>query len=270
MENSKEILFVTAYKDIKRNSWLASSKSNEEYFKNFDRLATKINYDLVVFLEEPYLTALIEKYKHKKNIFFEDLSKVNTFLNQYLDKDLQIIKSKKYKNKIPEHRKNLPEHLYSDYNLINHSKINFVNFANKTYENYNFYSWIDFGMIRQNNLNSIPSNINLKGIPLDKITYQFKLMPPKKRIDPDLILQGLPKAVNNIVVNGVYVMGSAFICPKDFAPVFEKKWESKLLSFYENDITDDDQSLILQIYYDDPDFFCAKVSANWFNLYNIL
>jgi hypothetical protein len=117
MQSKNDILFVTAYKNIE--------------------------YNLIVYIEEDTKEKL-SQYQFKPNIVFKSISEVNTFFDKYLDDDKQVMSSDIYKNKIPIRRKYNPEHVFSEYNLINHSKINFVADAKKLFPKYKFYSWIDF------------------------------------------------------------------------------------------------------------------------------
>ena len=43
--------------------------------------------------------------------------------------------------------------------------------------------------------------------------------------------------------------------------------ERKIIEFHNKNITDDDQNIILQIYFDRPDLFDIKYSNDWFSLY---
>lgn len=80
---------------------------------------------------------------------------------------------------------------------MNHSKINYVKYTKDIFPNYEYYSWIDFGCIKNDEyILSLPKNINF------------------------------------------------------------------------NNLCDDDQNVVLQIYYDNPDLFDLKYSNNiWFSLF---
>ena len=121
---NNDILFITAYKDINREKWKNYQRTNEEYFKCFYKLTEHIEYTLIVFIEDKIKDILLSKYNFKSNIIFKNIESVNTFYNKFLETDTIIINSDNYKKKIPLGRKQNPEHIYSEYNLINHSKIN--------------------------------------------------------------------------------------------------------------------------------------------------
>jgi hypothetical protein len=161
-----------------------------------------------------------------------------------------------YKNKIPNSEKGYPEHLYSEYNMINHSKINFVKEAKRQFPTYEFYSWIDFGMIRYTSLT--PSNLQPLLLP-KKIIYQ-NLLPITKLLPEEYML----------TTSNVFIAGSAYIIHTSLIEIFEKLYEEKINNWQERYITDDDQNLILQIYYNNPQLFTLIYNSNWFSLYNSL
>jgi hypothetical protein len=256
---SNDILFITAYKDIGREKWSHYKRTNIEYFSYFINLTNNIKYNLIVYIEYDILKKLLGYTKFPSNICFIDLNKIeDTFYNKFLEIDRNVMNSDIYKNKIPIYRKNNPEHLYSEYNLINHSKINFVKDASVKFPNYEFYSWIDFGYVRT--LDSLPRNIKIERLP-HKITYQCLRVPDvNNKISPNEMLK----------TNDVYFTGSPNIIHKSMVIEFEKKYEKKLLEFYENYVTDDDQNVLLQLYYENPDMFNLKHNSEWFALYNII
>ena len=253
---TQSILFVTAYKDIGRSNWTNYNRDNSEYFNCFLKLANNIEYTLIVFFDDDVMEYLTTQYTFKSNIIFKKLNDVDTFLDKYLDQDLTIMTSDEYKNKIPSERKCNPEHCYSAYNLINHSKINFVSECKKIYPEYEFYSWIDFGYVRDEK--SIPRIINISTLP-NKIIYHCLLYPTHK-IDPNVMLRS----------DDIYLTGSSYIIHSSQVLLFEQLYENKIKEFHEKCITDDDQNLILQLYYDYPDMFHLIQNNNWFSLFNIL
>ena len=255
-----DILFVSAYRNINRATWTSRPRCEAIYLSYFHNMAINIKYNLIVFLEKRLLETLRQKYSKYINISFYDIDLVDSFYQKFLEKDKQIMQSKTYQNKIPERRKLNPECIYSEYNLINHSKINWIKAASNIMPNYQFYSWIDFGMIRNKNGEMVPKNIDIKTLSKNKVTYQARLMPLHKRITENKMLK----------TGTVYILGSAYIIHKSLINKFENLWENKIIEWQENYITDDDQHLILQLYYDTPDLFILKESRTWFNLFNIL
>jgi len=257
--DANEIIFVTAFKDINRTNWEHYNRSTESYINYFYTLANNIKYKLIVYLEDDIKNIVVKNKTFNENIIFEDLNNVNTFLNKYLENDKKIIESEIYKNKVPDYRKKSPEHLYSDYNLINHSKINFIRDTKEKNPNYLFYAWIDFGRMNES-IDNIPIDINISLIPKNKITYHFVNNPPFNKIDEEEMLKS----------HAVYLLGSSFIVPNNLVEKFECLFENKIIEWQEKNITDDDQNLVLQLYFDNPELFYGIKNEKWYNMYSNL
>jgi hypothetical protein len=231
-------------------------RTNDEYFEYFFKLAKNIKYNLVVYVDNNIKTLLLSKMTFGPNIIFKNRTDVFTFIDKYLDDDKKIISSENYKNKIPNERKQNPEHIYSEYNLINHSKINFVSNARDCYPEYSFYSWIDFGYAREEKF--IPKNLMVYNLP-HKIIYH-NILTPLQYISPDDMLK----------TGDIYMTGSSYIVHKSLVYKFEKLYDKKIKDWHSNFITDDDQSLVLQLYFENPDLFHLIQNNNWFSLFTVL
>jgi hypothetical protein len=68
----------------------------------------------------------------------------------------------------------------------------------------------------------------------------------------------------------VYFDGSAFIVHNELVNLFHDLWENKIIEFQENNVTDDDQNLVLQIFFDNPELFNIIHNKEWFKLYKSL
>lgn len=256
MQNS--ILFITAFKDIGRSNWPTHKRTNDDYFNYFYLLANNIHYNLIVYLEENIKQILLKKYKFRDNIIFENMSDINTFYNKYLNEEMRVISDIRFQSKIPKERfRKHPETWSAKYTLINHSKINFVKHAKNKYSNYQFYSWIDFGYVRE--ISNVPRNISLDKLP-DRIIYQSFGNIPEPRLN----------AIQMLKIDEAKIAGSAYIIPKLLIDRFEKLYEEKINLWHENYICDDDQSLVLQLYYENKNLFHLISDKNWFSLYNNL
>ena len=245
----QDILFVTAFKDIKRDQWKVNSRSVEEYLKHF-MILTKLPYTLIVYVEPD----IKKQIPVLPNIIVRDFDEVDTFYDRFLERDKQIMKSKAYQSMIPERRKNNPEHTYSNYNFINHSKINFVSHTKHLYPHYAFYSWVDFGF---SGFKNIPCPIRVSSLP-KKVIYQT-LHTPISISEEEMLTK-----------DPVYFAGSAFIVHHSLVESFEKKYERKIIEWQNRGITDDDQNLVLQLYLDDPSMFHTVYHKEWRMLYSML
>jgi hypothetical protein len=254
----EDILFVTAYKDIGRSKWNNSSRTNGEYFSKFVSITKQIQHTLIVFVEEDIRQQLENKYTFSKNIIFYDLPKKDLFYHTFFESQRQIIESGEYKEKIPIYRNDVPEHIYAEYNLINHSKINFVRHAKKVFPNYSFYSWIDFGFGKL--LEDLPIKIsNVQKLPR-RIIYHSMTSIPEIQISPNDMLKE----------NRIFLIGSSYIIPNEIVEIFEDIYEKKIIELEKEKVVDDDQNIVYQIYMENKNLFILVGGGHWFSFYNII
>jgi hypothetical protein len=136
---NKDILFVTAFIDIGRDKWTHAKRTLDDYFDWFNNLAKTIDYELIVYVNDDIRNKLKSKYTFRDNIQFIDINKVDTFLDKYLEREQQILDSNEFKNKIPKNRLGIRAETWNGkYNLLNHSKVNFIKYSKNIYSNYNF------------------------------------------------------------------------------------------------------------------------------------
>ena len=256
-----DIVFVTLFKDIGRDKWQHYKRDPSEYIECFLRLATSIPYKLVVYVE-PKIRGLLADYTFSDNIIFINFDSVeHTFIKKYIGLESEIITSQDYQNRIPYFRKNQnPEHVYPEYTLINHSKINYIRDAKQNVlPNYMFYAWIDFGYAKNDTI-QLPKAIALDKLPTNKLTYHSLRDVPDEKIDPNYILGS----------DDLYLTGSSFIVPNSIVEAFEVLYEYKLIEWQTRWIADDDQSLVLQIYQDHPGLFNLIKYSAYMSLYNFI
>lgn len=260
-----DLMLVTAFKDLKREEWGLHQRSKEEYIQYFHLLISSTEYPICLFIEpsfEFYLstesTNGVKSIKEiPSHVYIHSMDEVDTFLQRYIHIEKEIIESNEYKMKIPEHRKIHPEHWNAEYNLLNHSKINFVEKASKLYPHIPFFSWIDFGFVRH--LHHTPHNIDTSLLPKDKIIRQL-FQEPVERISPEEML----------TKNDIYFAGAPFILHRELISKYRDIYEKKLLEFHQKRIVDDDQNVTLQLYFDHPELFENVLCDFWFELYNCL
>lgn len=252
-----DILFITAYKDIGRNNWVDYKRTNEEYYNYFLNLTNNIDYTLIVYLDDEIKNELLSKYSFRKNIIFDKIKNVNTFYEKYLEEEKIIMSSPQFQKKIPKNRfRKNPETWSAKYNVITNSKINFVAHAKQNYPDYKFYSWVDFGFVRE--INSLPKNINIGNLSEKIIFHSFKM--PEVRLN----------AIQMLQADVAYIDGSAFIVPNNLVERFESIYENKIKMWHQLYICDDDQSVVYQLYHENKDIFCLIEHDNWFSLYKCL
>lgn len=248
------IVFVTAFKDIGRDKWDIIPRTTQTYIETFLNLARNIDYKLVVYVENKMLEHL-KTYNLSSNVILLSSSNVNTFYDMYIENERLMINSEEYKNKIPLDRKGAPEHWSAEYNLVNHSKINYIAHTKKLYPMYEYYSWLDFGCIR-NTINDVPKHINFNKLH-HKISYLALIMPPSERISADNMLKS----------HDVYLAGSQFITHTSLVETHLELYAKLLETWKTNVICDEDQGAILQLYFENRELFELFPSNEWFSLF---
>ena len=250
------VIFVSAFKDIGRGDWFLFNRTTDDYIKWFLNVATHITYPCIVFVEESIKTKL-KQYPLSPYVILLDMNNVSTFYTRFLEKETHSIKSNKFLEKIPFYRQASPEMTSAEYNLVNHSKINYVRHAKQLYPQYDFYSWIDFGMFRDSS--TIPKNLLVKEFPSSKIIFQ-SVKTPLNRIS----------ALDMLSSDDVYITGSSYVLPHSLVEIYESLYEQKLLELHKQFIVDDDQSIVLQLFYDQPQLFHLYQDTTWFKLFKLL
>ena len=71
-------------------------------------------------------------------------------------------------------------------------------------------------------------------------------------------------------IDEAVIAGSAFIVSNKLVEKFENIYENKIKLWHKYFISDDDQSLVLQLYHENKDIFKLIQDSNWFKLYNHL
>ena len=105
-------------------------------------------------------------------------------------------------------------------------------------------------------MDNIPKRLNLNLIS-EKITYSCLNKIPEKKIEANTMLKS----------NTIFFTGSTFIVYFEYVDILYNLWNNKIIELHKKNITDDNQNLVLQIYFDRPDLFDIKYSNDWFSLY---
>ena len=78
----KDIVFVTAYRDLQREKWSHYIVPREHYIQRFVELAKKIEYELEVYVE-PHVLNILQDYTFPSHIYFNTWDNVETFFDKY-------------------------------------------------------------------------------------------------------------------------------------------------------------------------------------------
>jgi hypothetical protein len=148
--------------DMKRDFWNGTlERTNREYLSRFRRLI-RLREPLVVFIDDTLLkdvnTIVYENRSPDIYTLIIPINRMFLYKNIYawslINREKEIMESVQYTSLLLPHLRHLPEHNIPEYTIMNHAKIDFVNYViSHIYnEQYERYSWIDFGYLHQNNL----------------------------------------------------------------------------------------------------------------------
>jgi hypothetical protein len=246
------------FKNIGRSEWKFYKRSFDTYLSCFKQLAENIDYPLIVYAESEELKEIISNVRLNQNIILINSSSISTYLNTHIETERKIMESDEYQIKIPEKRRHNPEHFIPEYNLLNHSKIQFLVHAKKYMPGYKYYAWIDFGWVRDNKLEHIPRNIDLNKLNNKIIVNNLDFI-PIYHIPADLMLSKYE----------IFIGGGSYIIPNDLIDVFQYLYNKKLEQWIHMGIADDDQNLMYQLWYENKDMFELIHTGidNWWALY---
>jgi hypothetical protein len=144
-----------------------------------------------------------------------------------------------------------PEALYPEYNIINHSKIDFIKFAidNGYIKNTTLICWSDFGYynsILHNNPEEFPqAHLDITRLNLDKINFFLRHRVDTRDYDMFYTLTQAPE-----VFTGSFFAGST----KNML-ILHELYHDSLNELYKNNISDDDQHVYLRCFFKKPDIF---------------
>jgi len=249
------ICYVTAFYDIDRSKWKKFKRTAEEYLDFFTPYITlfdktKCGDDyMIIFMDEKHIDKLNAKIGTKQ-CNFHIIPINSTFMNQlHCWKTLEIEKenmnSMFFKTLVGD-RISFPECYIPEYTLINHCKIDFINYAIENIDqSSSFFAWVDFGFF------SKPQNIPKTLLDINKFNkdrINYTLINPITKQDEDIIytLKHAPEKIG----------GFFFLGRKDVLKKYQLLYH-QILDYYQNivKICDDDQALVLCCYFKNPNLF---------------
>jgi protein YibB len=254
-----EISIVTAFYDIGRSGWTTDiglphylHRTTDTYFERFSYLASLDN-EMVVFTSED----LVDRVKKIRGDKPTQVIAVD-FKDQFLDLKRQVTQiqiSDKFINMINPYQIKNPEYWSCDYVVVNMLKSVFVNLAIKmNLINNDLVAWMDFGYCRDESiLNGVKTwkyNFNK-----DKIHF-FNIKDYKEGT-----------YISEIIANNdVHITGPCIVASKELWPKLEKLVDHSLKELLNNELIDDDQTVLLMSYLLQPELFeLHKVSdTDWF------
>lgn len=255
------ICYVSAFYDLSRENWKYFNRTFEDYLTCFQpyidmfcKEDTK-GCEMVVYIDvnrsEQFKKAIPKNCKMK----VIDIDKVfmnNLHIWRKLSREREIMNSESFRLLIP-HRLYFPEHTIPEYTLINHSKIDFVNYTIDNVCDVEYYSWVDFGYFKLPNY--IPTNF-LDVNKFDTSRINYTLINQLTEHDKS-IMYTLTNAPERI--GGFFFFGSKE-CMKQYQQLYHN-----VLEYFQNtlNIADDDQALALACYYTNKDLFKLHMLGEW-------
>ena len=245
-----EITIVTAFFDIGRGNWNSYNRSVDYYLESFNNYL-QFDYHMVVFIDSRYIHCF--KNTSVKIFIPIDVSFLENNIHAWknLELDRSIINSDKYKNLV-KMRKGNPENLYSEYNCINHAKVDFLNLA-LPFIKTEFVCWSDFGY--HSSIIQDKSRFPINVLDISKFNNQKINMCLKNKVEkytPEFIVQNAPDIFT----------GSLYGLPVNLIPQFQELYHTSLDELYSLGISDDDQHVLLRCFYKNPDLFQLYLSEN--------
>lgn len=244
-----EISIVTAFFDIGRGDWTPQKglphylqRTTDTYFDRFANMA-KLDNTIIVYTSEELADKVWDIRKEKEDKTVVCIVDFEKEFDEYRSSIRKIQNNPDYLAKInPSQIKN-PEYWSADYVLVNLLKSHFVNHAigSGTAET-DLVAWLDFGYCRE------PSTLN--GVTLWQ--YPFD----KEKIHFFNIKEYNGTSLTDIIANNdVHVTGPMIVASQKMWPKLEELVDSSFRELIKNDLIDDDQTLLLMSYLQQPESF---------------
>lgn len=251
----ESLCIVSVFLDIGRENWSAFARTIWLYYRDFYPY-TKIQHEMIVFMDEKHLGTfrqLCQDAKHIKIIpINHQWMKDNIHAYQNLQKEKEIMESESFK-RLVKHRLHHPECSKPEYNVIMHSKIDFLCYViNNNLSKAKYYAWSDFGYFKH--YSYVPKK------PLDLFKFDLQkvnllLLNELTELDANIIytLTNAPERIS----------GQFFLGSKDNLLEFQQLYHKVCDVFYQMGIVDDDQHVILQCYFREPSKFKLWKQDGW-------
>lgn len=242
-----DITIVTAFFDIGRGNWTPErglphylQRSNDTYFERFAHLA-KLENDMVIFTSEEFVDQ-IKKIREGKNTEINVVDFPTPFI-EFRKQIQKVQESKEYQALINPAQVKNPEYWNADYVVVNLLKSSFVNRAiSMNMVHTDLVAWLDFGYCRE------PSTLN--GVTLWQ--YPFD----KEKIHFFNIKEYNGTSLTDIIANNdVHVTGPMIVASQKMWPKLEELVDKSFRELIKNDLIDDDQTLLLMSYLQQPESF---------------
>jgi len=265
MKDNK-ITIVTAFFDIGRGDWTAEKgypdylvRSTDTYMERFSYMASLDNH--IIVYTSPDQVEKIQKL-NRPNVTIIEYDYATKF-DSY-KKDIQRIQNDlEYQSIIAPWQKMNPEYWNVDYVTINRCKTHFVIDAlSKGIIETDAVAWLDFGYCRK------PVAAKSWCYNFEKDRMHFWYIPHGDR--PIDTLEINNETTDWIISNNrVYTIGSAMVGELAVWPRLYYSFETQWEQLVKRNRIDDDQTLMLLAYLDNPKDFCLHPidPSDWFRIF---
>lgn len=261
------LCIVTSYIDINRDEWTHFKRTTNDYIEGF-KPYLYFTEDIILFIDSRHYDTLqtIVSGSGKKNISLIPIDEEFLCRNipswSFIQREGEIMSSYFYKHLLYE--KNNPEHTYPKYNVIQHSKLDFVKYViDNNLTGCKYLCWSDFGFFM--NKEKIPQG-------LENGNLSFNLMD----IDENRVNYCTINHISDTHDRSIYftltypfetIGGFFFLATKEKHIEYNSLYKEVLQrEFYDMGLTDDDQHVALRCYFNKPDLF-TFYNLGWHNTY---
>ncbi len=266
-----KLCYTTVFLNIGREDWNQFQRFFNDYFDSFMNLVrmfremtdNKSRYSLIVFIDKKYSEKVKECCSDLENVrvieIDEEFMRTHIPIWNRLERETEIMNSDRFKQLMaPTGRLKYPEHTNPKYTLINHAKIDFINYAIDLEKDCEYFCWVDFGYFsnfgqfaKEKRIPDYPLDINQ--FDLDKVNYTLINELTEQDRSVRYTLAYAPERIG-----GFFFFGNR----KRLAE-YQKLFHSIHSAFQIANIADDDQHIALQCYFQRPELFKLHYLGGW-------
>ena len=250
---------VTAMMDVGRGQWGFQGRPYNVYLLNMQRVL-RLDVNIIAFVDakaRPFIDWMRRGREARTRVV--ELSLQDLPYYSYRDRVVEIMKSDKYRKDNELVQQNLCESKYPDYNIVQWSKLYFINEAIEAnpFQN-DFFFWLDGGYGHGNDVH--PHD----GIWRPKNIFEY---PNKVTFIEREPVELYRNKLDHLHKLSVSVLAGLFYGGGKGAMQRMYKMQQELLTEWMRDgIQDDDQNTYVQMYFRQPDLF-HLVPGDWYDVF---
>jgi hypothetical protein len=276
--SDSDITLVTAFYDIGRENWEENFKRDVSFY--IDSFFKYLDYDykMICYIDDRHINKILEKYSQSnfKNKLFIPINRKwldeNIHAWKNVERDRAIMENKEYQDLLKSHRlpkmypygipeSNLrnhlcPENVFPEYNVVNHSKIDFIVHAIKNgYITTKFTGWTDFGYFKTYHSDDSPlpsGTIDVNKLHPDKLIFNLRRQ----------ILEQDKDVYFTMIYAYELFIGAFYAGPTELMIPFQKLYHECVSEMLNKSVTDDDQHVYIQCYIKRPELMHLNIFEN--------